>query len=154
MDIASVISFFWLRPCVPQFPSIGLECSPLYHFSAVRMGTLSYIFDSDWFWCVGLSSSLEVPVTEVGQLFSYLIRLNIKLVLFKFNSYLSGSQSSRLKSNSLLSPISTFKINGAASFWSLDTQLTFSSDTVHHVHEPYSIISWSTLTFNLSFAGS
>ena len=71
-----------------------------------------------------------------GQAFSSLMRLNIKLDLLRFSSSLSGSQSSCLKSNSLLSPISASKITRAARFCSLDTRLTFSSDAVHHAHEP------------------
>ena len=68
------------------------------------------------------------------------MRLNIKLALFRFSSSLSGTQSSRLKSNSLLSSICASRITRAARFCSLDTRFTFSSDAVHHAHEPYSII--------------
>ena len=49
-----------------SFVPLAWKVRPL-PFLCYRIGTLSYIFHSDWFWCVGLSSSLEVPLYSLDK---------------------------------------------------------------------------------------
>ena len=51
-----------------SFVPLAWKVRPL-PFLCYRIGTLSYIFHSDWFWCVRLSSSLEVPLNRSDKHF-------------------------------------------------------------------------------------
>ena len=123
--------------------SLLLEMNDPFLILCCNRGTPSCTSCKDYFYNDGRSSWIIVQLYNLGSGFRY--------VHIFFSLLLSSSQSSRLSSTSLLSPISAFKITRAARICRLKTRLTFSSDAVLHAHDPYSIF-WLDQRIEKQFA--